>query len=90
MDELSWIVPEQMTLLGWMTRFDRGATVTEEHVATKEAGRRGWGGDVGDGGSPREEEPSYDDDVALVDASKTIHTQPRCIRKSRRAQARCG
>jgi hypothetical protein len=42
-DELWWVVAEQMTSLGQMTRFVRGATVAEEHVTTTEEERQGGG-----------------------------------------------
>jgi hypothetical protein len=82
-DELWWIVAEQMTSLGQMTRFVRGATVAEEHVATTEEERQGEGGEAADVGSGRAEEPAHDDD-GLDDIWWTVHMPPRQMRKRRR------
>ncbi|USP79392.1 hypothetical protein yc1106_06666 [Curvularia clavata] len=40
-DELWWVITEQMMSLSQMTRFVRGATVAEEHVTTTEEERQG-------------------------------------------------
>lgn len=82
-DELWWVVAEQMTSLGKMTRFVRGATVAEEHVTTTEEERQGEGGEATDVGSGRAEEPGYDDD-GLDDIWWTVHMPPRQMRKRRR------
>jgi hypothetical protein len=83
-DELWWIVAEQMTSLGQMTRFVRGATVAEEHFTTTEEERQGEGGEAADIGSGRAEEPGHDDD-GLDDIWWTVHMPPRQMRKRRRA-----
>ncbi|KAF1833097.1 hypothetical protein BDW02DRAFT_570405 [Decorospora gaudefroyi] len=82
-DELWWVVAEQMTSLGRMTRFVRGATVAEEHVTTTEEERQGEGGEAADVGSGRAEEPGHDDD-GLDDIWWTVHMPPRQMRKRRR------
>jgi hypothetical protein len=82
-DELWWVVAEQMTSLGQMTRFVRGATVAEEHVTTTEEERQGEGGEAADVGSGRAEEPGHDDD-GLDDIWWTVHMPPRQMRKRRR------
>ena len=82
-DELWWIVAEQMTSLGQMTRFVRGATVAEEHVTTTEEERQGEGGEAADVGSGRAEELGHDDD-GLDDIWWTVHMPPRQMRKRRR------
>ncbi|CAN9147548.1 unnamed protein product [Alternaria sp. RS040] len=82
-DELWWIVAEQMMSLGQTTRFVRGATVAEEHVTTTEEERQGEGGEAADVGSGRAEEPGYDDD-GLDDIWWTVHMPPRQMRKRRR------
>jgi hypothetical protein len=89
-DELWWIVAEQMTSLGQMTRFVRGATVAEEHVTTTEEERQGEGGEAADVGSGRAEELGYDDDDGLDDIWWTVHMPPRQMRKRRRVRARSG
>jgi hypothetical protein len=76
-DELWWVVAEQMTSLGQMTRFVRGATVAEEHVTTTEEERQGEGGEAADVGS------DHDDD-GLDDIWWTVHMPPRQMRKRRR------
>jgi hypothetical protein len=76
-DELWWIVAEQMMSLGQMTRFVRGATVAEEHVTTTEEERQGEGGEAADVGS------DHDDD-GLDDIWWTVHMPPRQMRKRRR------
>jgi hypothetical protein len=82
-DELWWVVAEQMTSLGQMTRFVRGATVAEEHVTTTEEEREGEGGEAADVGSEQAEEPGHDDD-GLDDIWWTVHMPPRQMRKRRR------
>ncbi|KAK8075423.1 hypothetical protein PG997_010086 [Apiospora hydei] len=83
-DELWWVVAEQMTTLGRMTRFVRGATVAEEeHVTTTEEEKPGAGGETADIGSGRAEEPGHDHDV-LDDIWWTVHMPPRQMRKRRR------
>jgi hypothetical protein len=82
-DELWWIVAEQMTSLGQMTRFVRGATVAEEHVTTTEEERQGEGGEAADVDSGRAEELGHDDD-GLDDIWWTVHMPPRQMRKRRR------
>ncbi|CAN9262460.1 unnamed protein product [Alternaria alternata] len=82
-DELWWIVAEQMMSLGQMTRFVRGATVAEEHVTTTEEERQGEGGEAADVGSGRAEEPGHDDD-GLDHIWWTVHMPPRQMRKRRR------
>ncbi|KAJ8110734.1 hypothetical protein OPT61_g6494 [Boeremia exigua] len=81
-DELWWVVAEQMMSLGQMTRFVRGATATEEHVTITEEERQGQGGETAVG-SGRGEEPGHDDD-GLDDIWWTVHTPPRQMRKRRR------
>jgi hypothetical protein len=82
-DELWWVVAEQMTSLGQMTRFVRGATVAEEHVTTTEGERQGEGGEAADVVTGRAEEPGHDDD-GLDDIWWTVHMPPRQMRKRRR------
>ncbi|RYN63785.1 hypothetical protein AA0118_g4393 [Alternaria tenuissima] len=82
-DELWWIVAEQMTSLGQMTRFVRGATVAEEHVTTTEEERQGEGGEAADVDSGRAKELGHDDD-GLDDIWWTVHMPPRQMRKRRR------
>ncbi|KAI4946664.1 hypothetical protein J4E91_006835 [Alternaria rosae] len=88
-DELWWVVAEQMTSLGQMMRFVRGATVAEEHVTTTEEERQGEGGEATDVGSGRAEEPGHDDD-GLDDIWWTVHMPPRQMKKRRRVRARSG
>ncbi|KAF7676689.1 hypothetical protein GT037_004901 [Alternaria burnsii] len=82
-DELWWIVAEQMMSLGQMTRFVRGAMVAEEYVTTTEEERQGERGEAPDVGSGRAEEPGHDDD-GLDDIWWTVHMPPRQMRKRRR------
>jgi hypothetical protein len=82
-DELWWVVADQMTSLGQMTRFVRGATVAEEHVTTTEEERQMEGGEATDISSGRAEEPGHDDD-GLDDIWWTVHMPPRQMRKRRR------
>ncbi|CAI9633515.1 unnamed protein product [Alternaria burnsii] len=82
-DELWWIVAEQMMSLGQMTRFVRGAMVAEEYVTTTEEERQGERGEAADVGSGRAEEPGHDDD-GLDDIWWTVHMPPRQMRKRRR------
>ncbi|CAN9195663.1 unnamed protein product [Alternaria alternata] len=82
-DELWWIVAEQMTSLGQMTRFVRGATVAEEHVTTTEEERQGEGGEAADVDSGQAKELGHDDD-GLDDIWWTVHMPPRQMRKRRR------
>ncbi|KAJ6199959.1 hypothetical protein J3E72DRAFT_384101 [Bipolaris maydis] len=82
-DELWWVVAEQIMSLGQMTRFVRGATVAEEHVTTTEEERQGRGVEAADVGSRRAEEPGRDDD-GLDDIWWTVHMPPRQMRKRRR------
>ncbi|KAK8016745.1 hypothetical protein PG993_014934 [Apiospora rasikravindrae] len=81
-DELWWVVAEQMTTLGRMTRFVRGATVADGHVNAMEEEKQGTGV-APDGGSGRAEEPGHDDD-GLDDIWWTVHMPPRQMRKRRR------
>jgi hypothetical protein len=81
-DELWWVVAEQMTSLGQMTRFVRAATVAEEHVTTTEKERQWEGGEAADVGSGRFEEPGYDD--GMDDIWWTVHMPPHQMRKRRR------
>ncbi|KAK7962005.1 uncharacterized protein PG986_002830 [Apiospora aurea] len=82
-DELWWVVAEQMTTLGRMTRFVRGATVDGEHVTTTEEERQGAGGEAVDVGGGRADEPGHDND-GLDDIWWTVHMPPRQMRKRRR------
>ncbi|RAR05479.1 hypothetical protein DDE82_003946 [Stemphylium lycopersici] len=82
-DELWWVVAEQMMSLGRMTRFVRGATVAEEHVTTTEEERQGEGGEAADFGSGQAEEPGHDDD-GLDGIWWTVHMPPRQMRKRQR------
>lgn len=88
-DELWWVVAEQMTSLGQMMRFVRGATVAEEHVTTTEEERQGEGGEAADVGSGRAEEPGHDDD-GLDEIWWTVHMPPHQMKKRRRVRARSG
>ncbi|KAI6780463.1 uncharacterized protein J7T54_002860 [Emericellopsis cladophorae] len=88
-DELWWVVAEQMMSLGQMTRFVRGATVAEEHVTTTEEERQGEGGEAADVGSGRADEPGHDDD-GLDGIWWTVHIPPRLMRRRRRVWARSG
>jgi hypothetical protein len=85
-DELWWVVAEQMTSLGRMTRFVRGATVAEEHVTTTEVERQGKGGEPADDGNRQAEEPGHDND-GLDDIWWTVHMPPRQMRKRWRVSA---
>lgn len=82
-DELWWVVAEQMMSLGRMTRFVRGATVAEEHVTMTEDKREGGEGEAAGVGSGRVEEPGHEDD-GLDDIWWTVHMPPRQMRKRRR------
>ncbi|KAI8933228.1 hypothetical protein NX059_009863 [Plenodomus lindquistii] len=82
-DELWWVVAEQMMSLGQMTRFVQGATVAEEHVTTTEEERQDKGEEAADVGSGRAEEPGHDD--GLDDIWWTVHMPPRQMKKRPRA-----
>jgi hypothetical protein len=81
-DELWWVVAEQMMSLGRMTRFVRSATVAEEHVTTTEVERQEQGGEAADVSSGPAEEPGHDN--GLDDIWWTVHMPPHQMRKRRR------
>ncbi|KAK6829737.1 hypothetical protein PG987_010321 [Apiospora arundinis] len=85
-EELWWVLAEQMTTLGRMTRCVRGATVSDfisvEGEEERQDGERKEAGDTDDGGG-RGGEPSRDDD-GLDDIWWSVHMPPHQMRKRRR------
>ncbi|KAK7999410.1 hypothetical protein PG990_012010 [Apiospora arundinis] len=85
-EELWWVLAEQMTTLGRMTRCVRGATVSDfmsaEGEEERQEGERKEAGDTDDGGG-RGGEPSRDDD-GLDDIWWSVHMPPHQMRKRRR------
>ncbi|RYP37880.1 hypothetical protein DL767_002752 [Monosporascus sp. MG133] len=90
-DELWWVVEEQITSLGKLTRFVREAAVTDgaeaaEGEKEKEGEKRPGGGHGRDDGDRQGEEPGHDDD-GLDDIWWSVHMPPHRMRKRRRVFA---
>ncbi|KAK8850937.1 hypothetical protein PGQ11_013416 [Apiospora arundinis] len=85
-EELWWVVEEQMTTLGRMTRFVRGATVSDVVAETAEGERQGGdrkaSNDANDGGARGEESGRGDD--GLDEIWWSVHMPPHRMRKRRR------
>ncbi|RYP60325.1 hypothetical protein DL769_008157 [Monosporascus sp. CRB-8-3] len=86
-EELWWVVEEQITSLGKLMRFVRGAAVTDDPTVAeekeKEGERRPGGGHGHHDDDKQGEEPGHDDD-GLDDIWWSVHMPPHRMRKRRR------